>query len=1206
MPIKTQAQIAAEILINVSDPLLKQNTAFKVRSVLDDLNDTNFGLLAAYQGTTNVNTLGTITTGIWHGNPIDNVYLANSSISGVQLGLNLNSLDTGKGLQIDTTIYNGSQVSFISIDNQVVTLTDSQTLTNKSGLISQWTNDAGYLTTLSGSAGGELSGTYPNPILVNSAVISKVLTGLNITGSSISSSDSILSAFGKVQNQINGLLGGAIYQGTWSAITNTPTLVDGTGTKGHYYVASDSAVVNFGSGNIDFHTGDWVIYNGSIWQKVDNTDAVTSVNGYIGAVNLTTSDISEGTNLYYTNTRGIGSVLTGYTSGSGTISSSDSILTAIQKLNGNISGLVTGVSSVGANFLLTSSGGANPQISSSMNTNRLVGRGHSGTGVFEEIVLGTGLSFTVTSSVTLNVSGVNSLAITNDVSTNATMYPTWVTANTGNLPLFVSSSKMSYNPGLGLMNLTSTSEVLRLSYDGSNYLSTTISNTGGVTNTITGTGKLFTFNADLLIGNTVKQLTIGRGTTNGDGNIVLGYLSLAASKSNAPDNIAIGDNVMNSLTIGNANIGIGTNALHSLSNGGASGNIGIGINSLNSATSSTANIGIGSNTLSSTTSDNNIAIGATSANSNTVGTKNISIGIGSLQTNVAGSNITAIGYQAMFSSNNTTTPFNMNSVAVGYQALFGAFPVPPTGVNNTGIGYSVFKNYTSGGNLTGLGYNVGQDITTGSANTFIGYNTGLGITTGNYNTILGASVTGLSSSLSNNIILADGQGNIRLQFNSSGVASFSNAFTLPNGSLATTQGALDNSTKVATTAYVDAAVLAGGGGGTGTLTGPISATLGVTSITSQTGTGTKFVVDTSPTLVTPNIGVATATSVNKLTITAPTTSSTLTVVDGSSLITSGAFSLTLLTSATTVATFPTGTNTLYSTKSASITSSQLSISLSDEVGTGFAVFNDSPVFTTNITTPLIIGGTGTTSTLIYKTTSGVGATGADHIFQVGNNGATEAMRIFNNGKVSIGTATSSSALNVLSTTEQIRSSYDASNYFSTTVNSTGSTTFNLTGTSPIFTFSQAVNVPTGSVGVTQTIGDNSTKLATTAYVDLYDQGTVWTSTSAAITGFNTATPTCTSFYRQTKNMVIMYIYINGTSNATGFTFQLPIAPNSSIVSAGIKFPGSITNNTAESPGYLSLSGGSTTASVTSAAASFTGAFTASGVKGCKFSFLYFI
>jgi hypothetical protein len=83
----------------------------------------------------------------------------------------------------------------------------------------------------------------------------------------------------------------------------------------------------------------------------DNTDAVTSVFGRTGAVVATsgdynTSQVTENTNLYFTNARAIASTLTGYTSGAGTITSSDSILSAIQKLNGNIGALTTGVSSV--------------------------------------------------------------------------------------------------------------------------------------------------------------------------------------------------------------------------------------------------------------------------------------------------------------------------------------------------------------------------------------------------------------------------------------------------------------------------------------------------------------------------------------------------------------------------------------------------------------------------------------------------------------------------------------------------------------------------------------------------------------------------------------------------------------------------------------------------------------------------------------------
>jgi len=79
---------------------------------------------------------------------------------------------------------------------------------------------------------------------------------------------------------------------------------------------------------------------------------------------------------------------------------------------------------------------------------------------------------------------------------------------------------------------------------------------------------------------------------------------------------------------------------------------------------------------------------------------------------------------------------------------------------------------------------------------------------------------------------------------------------------------------------------------------------GVTLSASVTGTG-KMVLDTSPTLVTPVLGVATATSINKLAVTAPATSATLTVADGATLATSGAYSLTLTATAASNVTFPT-------------------------------------------------------------------------------------------------------------------------------------------------------------------------------------------------------------------------------------------------------------------------------------------------------------
>lgn len=86
------------------------------------------------------------------------------------------------------------------------------------------------------------------------------------------------------------VLGALKYQGAWNASTNTPTLTSSTGTQGYYYVVSVAGTTNL-DGITDWQVGDWAIFNGSVWQKIDNTDAVTSVNGYTGAVNLTYSDV---------------------------------------------------------------------------------------------------------------------------------------------------------------------------------------------------------------------------------------------------------------------------------------------------------------------------------------------------------------------------------------------------------------------------------------------------------------------------------------------------------------------------------------------------------------------------------------------------------------------------------------------------------------------------------------------------------------------------------------------------------------------------------------------------------------------------------------------------------------------------------------------------------------------------------------------------
>lgn len=80
------------------------------------------------------------------------------------------------------------------------------------------------------------------------------------------------------------------YQGTWNASTNTPTLTSSVGTNGYYYVVNVAGTTNL-NGITDWQVGDWAIFNGSAWQKLDQTDLVTSVNGQTGAVTITANSL---------------------------------------------------------------------------------------------------------------------------------------------------------------------------------------------------------------------------------------------------------------------------------------------------------------------------------------------------------------------------------------------------------------------------------------------------------------------------------------------------------------------------------------------------------------------------------------------------------------------------------------------------------------------------------------------------------------------------------------------------------------------------------------------------------------------------------------------------------------------------------------------------------------------------------------------------
>lgn len=84
---------------------------------------------------------------------------------------------------------------------------------------------------------------------------------------------------------------GLTYKGTWDASTNSPSLSSGVGTNGDYYVVNVAGSTNL-DGITDWQIGDWAIFNGSTWQKIDQSNTVTSVNGETGAVVLGVANIA--------------------------------------------------------------------------------------------------------------------------------------------------------------------------------------------------------------------------------------------------------------------------------------------------------------------------------------------------------------------------------------------------------------------------------------------------------------------------------------------------------------------------------------------------------------------------------------------------------------------------------------------------------------------------------------------------------------------------------------------------------------------------------------------------------------------------------------------------------------------------------------------------------------------------------------------------
>jgi hypothetical protein len=430
-------------------------------------------------------------------------------------------------------------------------------------------------------------------------------------------SQTVIDALASLQAQITALSGFVSYEGTWNASTNTPTLVSSVGIKGEYYVVSTTGTTNL-NGITAWTQGDWAIFNGTVWEKVDNTDLVTSVAGRTGAIVLTTADIG-----------GLGTIAT---QNANSVSITGGSITGITDLAIADGGTGQSTANAAFNALAPSQTGNSGKYLTTNGTDTSWATNAAGDVVGPASATANGIVL---------FDGTTGKLIKNSASTDGLIQGMTVGLGVGSV-----TSNTALGKDVLAANTTGYSNV-SVGYQALQ------NNTDGFENTALG--------YQVLRANTTGNLNSGVGfkalfkNTDGIFNNAFGYQALyentSGDVSSAFGHFALGQN-----TIGNNNAAFGANALYS--NTTASGNTAVGSAAAGFSLTATGLSALGFSALYNNTASYNTAIGSSALYSNTIGTYN-----------------TAIGYQSGYS----ITTGGKNVIIGGYTGL-GA-PISQTGSN---------------------------------------------------------------------------------------------------------------------------------------------------------------------------------------------------------------------------------------------------------------------------------------------------------------------------------------------------------------------------------------------------------------------------------------------------------------------------------------------------------------------------------------------
>ncbi|MEI7526381.1 MAG: hypothetical protein WCJ95_18685, partial [Mariniphaga sp.] len=283
------------------------------------------------------------------------------------------------------------------------------------------------------------------------------------------------------------------------------------------------------------------------------------------------------------------------------------------------------------------------------------------------------------------------------------------------------------------------------------------------------------------------------------------------------------------LTVNGLTVGLGTGAIAS--------NTAIGNGSL----------------LADTKGNSNTAIGKSSLYKNTLGSLNTALGDSALVTNTTGNRNTAFGYNA-----DVTTGALTNATAIGYMAKVAASNTIQLG--NSNVTLVKTSGAIQAGAVTGTSLSVTGSLTstlaTGTAPLVVTSTTPVANLNIGGNAATATTATNATNTAITNDIITE----------TTVYPTFVNAITgnLPQKTAGTKLSFVPSTGILAATGFVGSGARLTGviAATNANLTGPITSIGNTTSVASQTGTGSKFVMDTSPTLVTPVIGAATGTSLS--------------------------------------------------------------------------------------------------------------------------------------------------------------------------------------------------------------------------------------------------------------------------------------------------------------------------------------------------------